>query len=207
MRHGSACAGGDNAASTLNRMDSIAHLVAQYGYWAVVAGCLLEGETVLVLAGFAARQGLLSLPVVMALGAGAGALSDVALFGVGRWRGAALLARWPRIASYREPLNRLLARWGAWVVVGVRFMYGMRIAGPVLLGMSDLPWWRFLGFNLLGAALWGVGVASLGWLFGHAAQAALGHVQRAEHWVGAGLLVAMLAWGGWRWWRRRRPGR
>ena len=106
-------------------MDSIAHLVAQYGYWAVVAGCLLEGETVLVLAGFAARQGLLSLPVVMALGACAGALSDVALFGVGRWRGAALLARWPRIASYREPLNRLLARWGAWVVVGVRFMYGM----------------------------------------------------------------------------------
>ena len=115
-------------------MDSIAHLVAQYGYWAVVAGCLLEGETVLVLVGFAARQGLLSLPVVMALGACAGALSDVALFGVGRWRGAALLARWPRIASYREPLNRLLARWGAWVVVGVRFMYGMRIAGPVLLG-------------------------------------------------------------------------
>ncbi|MCA0311898.1 MAG: DedA family protein [Proteobacteria bacterium] len=188
-------------------MDSIAHLVAQYGYWVVVAGCLLEGETVLVLAGFAARQGLLSLPVVMALGACAGALSDVALFGLGRWRGAALLARWPRIAAYREPLNRLLGRWGAWVVVGVRFMYGMRIAGPVLLGMSDLPWWRFLGFNLLGAALWGVGVAGLGWLFGHAAQAALGHVQRAEHWVGAGLLVAMLAWGGWRWWRRRRPGR
>ena len=188
-------------------MEHLNHLITHYGYWAVAVGCLLEGETLLILAGIAARRGLLELPWVLAVGACAGALSDVAFFAVGRWRGRAVLARWPKLESYRNRLDAGLSRWGPGMIVGVRFMYGMRIAGPILLGMSDLPWWRFLGFNLLGAALWGVGVASLGWLFGHAAQAALGHVQRAEHWVGAGLLVAMLAWGGWRWWRRRRPGR
>ena len=185
-------------------MDHVAHFVTQYGYWAVVAGCLLEGETILVLAGFAARQGLLHLPTVMALGAGVGALSDIALFALGRWRGPALLARWPRLGAYRERLDRLLARWGAWLVVGVRFMYGMRIAGPILLGTSNLPWPRFVLFNLLGAALSGFLVAGAGWLFGHAAEQLLGKLQHAEQWMLLAAGVVLVAWGGWHRWRRRR---
>ena len=106
----------------------------------MAAGCLLEGETVMVLAGLAARRGLLDLPLVMALGSAMGALGDITMFSLGRWRGAAVLARWPRLLGYQERLNRLLAGWGAGVVVGLRFMYGMRIAGPILLGMSDMPW-------------------------------------------------------------------
>ena len=35
----------------------LAALVTQYGYAAVAVGCLLEGETVLLLAGFAAHRG------------------------------------------------------------------------------------------------------------------------------------------------------
>ena len=48
---------------------------------------------------------------------------------VGGLRGAAVLARWPRLLGYQERLNRLLARWGAGVVVG--------------LGI----WWRKQGAN------------------------------------------------------------
>ena len=184
-------------------MDHLTHFVSQYGYWAVAAGCLLEGETVMVLAGLAARRGLLDLPLVMALGSAMGALGDIAMFSLGRWRGAAVLARWPRLLGYQERLNRLLARWGAGVVVGVRFMYGLRIAGPILLGTTRLPWQRFAAYNVLGAMVWGVGVAGAGWLFGHAAEQVLHGIAHAEHWAGLALLVLMLAMGAWRWWRRR----
>ena len=44
---------------------SLREFLAQYGYLAVFAGTLLEGEVILVLAGFAAHQGYLQLPVVM----------------------------------------------------------------------------------------------------------------------------------------------
>ena len=54
-------------------MNHLSDFVTHYGYWAVVVGCLLEGETLLVLAGFAAKQGYLNLPLVMALGAAMGA--------------------------------------------------------------------------------------------------------------------------------------
>jgi membrane protein DedA with SNARE-associated domain len=36
---------------------NFAALISQYGYFALFAGALLEGETVLILAGFAAHQG------------------------------------------------------------------------------------------------------------------------------------------------------
>ena len=184
-------------------MDHLSQFVSEYGYWAVVLGCLLEGETLLVLAGFAARQGYLHLPLVIAVAATSGALSDTFFFWLGRRHGAAVLARWPRITTYRAQVDAGLARRGGWIVVGVRFMYGMRIAGPLLLGTSRLPWQRFVAFNLAGAALWAVLVAGAGWLFGHAAEALLGHLQHIELRLAAGLTLLMLGWSGWRWWRRR----
>lgn len=58
-------------------------------------------------------------------------------------------------------------------------------------------------FNLIGAVAWATLVAGAGWLFGHAAEAMLGHLRHIEQWLGAGLVLAMLLWGGWRLWRRR----
>ena len=184
-------------------MEHLNQLISQYGYWAVAIGCLLEGETVLILAGLAARHGLLQLPLVMALGATMGAFSDMALFALGRRHGPAVLARWPGLNSYRDRLDQGLARWGAGMVVGVRFMYGLRIAGPILLGTTRLPWQRFVAYNALGAIVWGVGVAGAGWLFGHAAERVLHGIAHAEHWAGLALLLLMLALGAWHWWRRR----
>ena len=39
--------------------------IHSYGYWAILVGTFLEGETVLVLGGLAAFQGFLSLPGVI----------------------------------------------------------------------------------------------------------------------------------------------
>jgi membrane protein DedA with SNARE-associated domain len=36
---------------------SLASFLAAHGYWLIAAGCVLEGETVMVVAGFAARRG------------------------------------------------------------------------------------------------------------------------------------------------------
>ncbi len=184
-------------------MDSLWQFVTQYGYWAVVLGGLVEGETLLMLAGFAARLGHLNLPAVMALGAFMGALSDIGLFGLGRWRGVQLLGRWPQVLAYRERLNRLVARWGILVVILMRFMYGMRWAGPVLLGMSNMPWPRFVLFNLLGAALWGYLAAGAGWMFGYAAQALLADAHEVQGWLLGTLLALVLAFAAWRSWRMR----
>ena len=97
-----------------------------------------------------------------------------------------------------------LQRYGAWVVVSVRFLYGFRIAGPVLIGASGMAWTRFAAFYAVGAVLWAVLLTGLGWFFGQAAQALLGKAQHYEGWLALGVIVVAL---GYALWSRRRARR
>ena len=180
------------------------HLLQTHGYWVLALGCLLEGETLLVLAGYAAHRGLLDPVAVVAIAALAGFAGDEAFFWLGRRHGAALIARWPALAQQSARVHRLVDRWHEALIVGVRFAYGLRIAGPVLIGTSALSAWRFAAFNALGALLWAALVASVGWVFGAAAEAMLGELRHIEGWLLLGLLLLL---GAAALWRRRRAAR
>lgn len=175
---------------------SIAQLLAEYGYLAVFAGCLLEGETILVLAGFAAHQGHMSLPLTLATAFAAGTLGDQIFFWIGRGWGPALMARFPTVAEKSVRVNRLLHRWHAPLIIGIRFMYGLRIVGPVAIGNSGLVPWRFALFNVIGAAIWAPLVGGLGYLFGHAVAALVGDIERYEEMALAVIIAAAVAFTG-----------
>jgi membrane protein DedA with SNARE-associated domain len=176
-------------------------LIQTHGYWVLALGCLLEGETVLVLAGFAAHRGYLDPATVFGIAAAAGFCGDQFYFWLGRRHGPTVLARWPSVAGQAERVHRLLERFHAAVIIGVRFAYGLRVAGPLLIGTTPLPAWRFALFNAVGAMLWAALVAGLGWVFGSAAEAALGRIRHIEGWLLLGLAAAGLLV----WWLRRRP--
>jgi membrane protein DedA with SNARE-associated domain len=174
---------------------NLAQLVHDYGYLAVFAGSLLEGETILVLAGFAAHQGYLSLPAVTAVAFVGGTLGDQLFFWTGRLFGPALVQRFPRLAPRVGEVRALMRRYDAGLIIGIRFMYGLRIAGPVVMGMCHLPPWRFALFNMIGAAIWAPLVAGAGYLFGQALHALLGDLQRIELLVLAAIVLVALAFG------------
>ena len=182
-------------------MTTLTQWVAEYGYWAVLAGALLEGESILFLAGFAAQQRTLSLPAVVAVGFAGAVIGDQVFFGIGRRFGAALIARWPQLQLRAQRVNWLLRRHHAWVIVGVRFAYGLRIAGPIVIGASSVPIQRFLLFNALGAAIWSPLVSGAGFLFGGAASWLLDSMSALE---AAGLLLALIAGAAFTWLKLRR---
>jgi membrane protein DedA with SNARE-associated domain len=170
-------------------------LIAGYGYWVLTAGCLLEGETLLVLAGFAAHRGLLDPWAVWSIAAVAGFVGDQVFFWIGRHHGARVLARWPSLGVHAERLKNLERRWHAVLIIGIRFAYGLRIAGPVLIGSSRMSAWRFAVFNAIGAAIWATLVGGLGWVFGHAAEVLLGQMKDLEIWfIGGALALAAATW-------------
>lgn len=177
----------------------LASLIETHGYWVLALGCLLEGETVLALAGYAAHRGYLELAWVIAIAAGAGFAGDQFYFWLGRRHGPAVAARFPSVSQQRDRLHRLIERYHAWVIVGVRFAYGLRIAGPILIGTSSIGAARFALFNALGAVLWATSVACAGWVFGHAVEAALGDMHRLEGWV----LLCLIVIAALVWWVRR----
>ncbi len=179
----------------------ITALVASYGYLAVFIGTLIEGETILIAAGFAAHRGMLDWPLVVALAIAGGALGDTLAFMLGRWKGQALFGRFPSLAQHRIRVHDLLERYDIWFILTVRFMYGLRIAGPLVLGSSRVPSRRFVIFNLIGAAIWAVLIAGAGYTFGSALEAMLTNAHKVEE----AILVAILVAGAGVWlWRQRR---
>jgi membrane protein DedA with SNARE-associated domain len=178
-------------------------LLATYGYLAVLVGSLLEGESMLVLAGFAAHQGHLSFPAVLLIAFVAGTLGDQLFFWIGRAWGAALLRRFPAIERRALQVWKLLQRYDALLIVGIRFMYGLRVVGPIAMGACGVAGSRFAAFNVLGAAIWAIAVGGFGYLLAGALEAALGDLGRYDNLILGLLAVVVIGVGALRAARRR----
>lgn len=178
-------------------------LIAQYGYLALLLGTVAEGETVLVLAGYAAHEAYLDLGWVVVVASLGGFAGDQAYFWMGRRQAPWVFRRFPALRARVDRVQGYLRRFEAWVIVGIRFMYGLRIAGPIVIGASGVSAWRFALLNGVGACLWAVLFASAGYWFGPAMVTALEQGSGLARIIAAvaGLVLAGL------WWRRRRGRR
>jgi membrane protein DedA with SNARE-associated domain len=166
-------------------------LIDAYGYAAVFVGAFLEGETILALGGLAASRGYLDFMAVVAIALAAGFAGDQFFFFLGRHHGQSLLRRFPHWRLRAERFDAMLARWHAPLIVAVRFMYGFRILGPIMLGMGRVDARKFAVLNLLGAAIWAPLIASLGYLFGAMLESVLQDLGHVEAWA----FVALVALG------------
>ena len=168
-------------------------LIDSYGYLAVLIGAFLEGETILALAGLAAYREYLDFTTVVIVALVAGFAGDQFYFFLGRYKGQRILQRFPGAHERAIRFDALLSRWHAPLIIAIRFMYGFRIVGPVLLGMGRVPAWKFLVFNFIGAAIWAPLIAGLGYLFGNIIETLLADLHNFELWAFAGLLLIGLA--------------
>jgi len=170
-------------------METLIWLIQNYGYAIVFVLSLLEGETIVALAGFAAYQGhlqLLPVIVVAIIGACAG---DQLFFYFGRYKGKEYLARRPHLTERVGRIHLLIERHQEWIIFCSRFMYGFRMVIPIALGTSGVKGSKFLLYNLLGAIVWGIFFAVGGYVFGGAIESFLGHVKRAEKFIIFGVLL------------------
>ena len=179
-------------------------LIEKYGYLATFVGTLAEGESLLILCGLAAHRGYLELPLVVAVGAVGGALGDLGFFLLGRYYGTRLLARYPRYAPAADRVRSMVARFPVATIVGVRFMYGLRAAGPAVIGTTRVSLPLFVALNAIGAIVWSACWAGAGYLVGKAAEQLLGDLARIEREVfGAAVIVIVIAVVAMHFWRRQ----
>lgn len=172
-----------------NRAMSLSALLAQYGLVAVFAGTLFEGETLLLLAGYAAHRGYLDLTAVVAVAWAGAVLGDQFWFWLGRCHGTRLLARRPALAARVARALALIERHPDGAVFAMRFAWGLRIALPVALGTSRVSWRRYTLLNALSALLWAPLVAGTGYFFGAALARHPDMLTRYEHWGMAAVLA------------------
>lgn len=152
---------------------TLEYLIINYGYLALFLGTCLEGETIMVLGGIAARQGYLELPWVMLVGFAGSILGDQTIFFLGRWKGQSFLARRPHWQPRIDRINRQLERRAALFITSFRFFYGLRNVTPFVLGASSVATPKFVMLNILGGIVWAVTLGGMGYLLGAVAEQVL----------------------------------
>jgi membrane protein DedA with SNARE-associated domain len=167
---------------------SLEHLIELYGYPVLFAGTFLEGETPLLMAGFLSHRGYLTFPMVVLVSFAATFSGDQLFFHLGRSRGRRYLLKHPTWQPKADRANALLQRYGIPLLIGFRFLYGLRIATPFAIGMSGFNPARFAVLNATGGALWSVVIAAVGYSLGGLLSVYLGNLRRYE----LSVLVAML---------------
>ena len=181
-------------------------LIEQYGYAALVIGSVAEGETITLLGGVAAHQGLLKFPLVVAAVALGGMIGDQLLYFLGLRFGPTLLKRFAKHQKKIRRAQRLIQRHPYLFVIGTRFMYGFRVIGPLLIGASRLPPKVFLPLNILGAMIWALIFTTLGYLGGEAIGPWLHHLDaHLKHWIWLILAVVLVVAA--HWWLKRREAK
>jgi membrane protein DedA with SNARE-associated domain len=161
--------------------------IQTYGYWAIVVGTFFEGETILILGGFAAHRGYLSLPWVIAAALAGTICGDQLFFFLGRWRARVTLERHPAWEGKVAKARKLMDRFKTPLLLVFRFLYGLRSVIPFVVGMSNISVPQFAFFNVMGAIVWAVAVGTVGYLFGNTVEAVIGNVKRYEFYFFAGI--------------------
>jgi len=145
---------------------AIQQAITQHGYWALFVGTFLEGETFFILAGIAAREGLLNPYYVAIIAMAGGFIGDQFFFALGLWRGAEALT-WSRtMARKAVEARRVIRRHAVALILLSRFLYGLRMVIPLACGMARVPLWRFMLLNFISALAWCVTFGGLGYWFG-----------------------------------------
>ena len=162
---------------------TLEYLLNTYGYLALMLGTFLEGETILVASGFLAHQGYFKLPWVIVFAFIGTYAGDQFYFFLGRFKGMDFIESKPGWKAKSARVFDLLQKHQVAVIVGFRFLYGIRTVTPFVIGAAGIKPVRFIFWNFIGAGFWAVAVGSLGYLFGRGVEVLLEDAKKYEIWV------------------------
>ncbi len=135
----------------------------------LLVGFFLPGDTVLFAAGVACAGGRGSIYVLCAGIVVAAVLGDALGYTIGRRAGRPLLERRNGRVLNQHNLHRATAfydRYGSATIVIARVVPMLRTFAPLIAGCTQMPYRRFVTWNVLGGLAWGIGVPGAGYLIG-----------------------------------------
>lgn len=167
------------------------HWITTYGYFALFAGAMLEGEAVLILAGYSVARGYLDPVTAYLVAVSGAATADAGYFWLGRRFGGRLIRSFPRLRPIRARATLLMRRNGHTAAFLARFAYGLRLVLPIMIGALRMRPAIFHIFAGIAAVCFGGVYLGIGYLFGEAIERFLVQVTGRE----TALILGVLAIG------------
>jgi membrane-associated protein len=161
----------------------LADFVTRYGSWVyallfaiifvetgVVVMPFLPGDSLLFVAGALCGLGLMELPVLMPLLVVAAVLGDQMNYSIGRYFGPKVW-QWEHSRYFNKrafnQAHDFYEKYGGITIIVARFLPFVRTFVPFVAGVADMGRRKFTLYNVVGALIWVIGIAGMGFLFGN----------------------------------------
>jgi len=170
----------------------------------LLVGIIFPGDSLLFTAGLLTAVGVLKLPfvTVAACIALAAFLGDQSGYWIGWRTGRALFSR-PKSLFFRPEYVTLTRdfyrKYGSWVLILGKFLPIVRTFAPLLAGVIEMPYWKFVVMSGLGSLAWPAVLVSAGYFLGE-----VPWVQTYYEWIIVALVVVTTGPILWRVWRAAR---
>ncbi len=144
----------------------LTYITTHFSYNILFIWSLLEGEIGLSIAGYLSKEGHLNFFAVVAIAFSGAILSDTALYFIGKHNKRLAYRILKRYRGVYKNMIRWMHRYGKWIIVFDRFMYGTHIPAMLSVGISHYPFKKFFIYEVIGVAMWSIIFTSLGYFFG-----------------------------------------
>lgn len=136
----------------------------------VVVMPFLPGDSLLFIVGALCGVGLMSFPIACTLLVIAAILGDQCNYSIGRYFGPKVF-QWESSRFFNrkafDQAHAFYERYGGITIVLARFMPFIRTFAPFVAGVAEMSRAKFSMFNVGGALLWVLGIATAGYFFGN----------------------------------------
>ena len=169
----------------LQMLESIFHLdlikiiesIGYLGLFAIIfaasglfVGFFLPGDSILFTAGFLASQGFFNILLLTPMTFVAAVAGDNVGYAFGKKVGPKLFKREDSIFFHKKHLIRAKSfydKHGGKTITIARFLPVVRTFAPIVAGIGQMPYKKFLMYNLLGGFLWAVCIPFAGYFLGN----------------------------------------
>lgn len=153
----------------------------------LAVGFFLPGDSLLVVAGLFAAAGKLNLAILLSTLFVAAVVGDAVGYYTGARLGPKLFKRQKSLLfrpSHLQKAHAFYEKYGGKTIIIARFVPIVRTFAPIVAGAADMPYRRFVVFNVLGGLLWVCSMILSGYFLGNILKSRFG-INLDEHieWV------------------------
>ncbi len=135
----------------------------------LLVGFFLPGDSLLFTAGLLASRGTLNFPLIVVGCAVFAIAGDQVGYLIGRRAGPAIFKRPESRFFHKKNVDRARAYFeknGPRTIILARFIPVVRTFAPVVAGVGQMEYRKFVTYNVVGGILWGSGVTTAGYVLG-----------------------------------------
>jgi len=157
----------------------------------LLIGFFLPGDSLLVTAGLLASRGYLNVWILFGLLSVMAIAGDAVGYWFGRVTGPKIFTKEKSILFARDHLihaQHVYEKYGNRTIILARFMPIVRTFAPIVAGVGQMPYARFLSYNIIGGVAWIGSMLGAGYLLGNVVP----DIDKYLHWIIIGIIIVSL---------------